>query len=108
MEVDDDRKLFVIFHFFTRIVEISIQIITKTIIRTNRLAPHKLAGLGTLNIIQRPEASEFMGRQPVSPYDGFGDYLYGYLYYPREKMENNEKLPVVIYLHEYDYSKGFS
>ncbi len=60
------------------------------------------------NVIRRPEPNDVMGRQPVSPYDGFGDYLYGYLYYPKEKIENKEKVPVVIYLHEYDYSKGFS
>jgi len=60
------------------------------------------------NVIPRLNSNSFMGRQPVSPYNGFGDYLYGYLYYPREKFENNEKIPVVIYLHEYDYSKGFS
>lgn len=59
------------------------------------------------SVIERPAATSFMARHPVSPYKGFGDYLYGYLYYPRE-MKTKEKLPVVIYLHEYDYSKGFS
>src|SRR5690625_6111940 len=48
-----------------------------------------------------------MERMAISPYSGFGDYLYGYLYYPKER-KNEEKMPVVIYLHEYDYSKGFS
>lgn len=76
-------------------------------------------GPGTLNssipgeekfgsVLRRPAANEFTGRQAVSPYNGFGDYLFGYLYYPREKVDQKEKLPVVIYLHEYDYSKGFS
>lgn len=60
------------------------------------------------NIIPRPPASEVMERMAVSPYRGFGDYLYGYLYYPRKEEDRKEKMPVVIYLHEYDYSKGFS
>src|SRR5690606_29012591 len=38
------------------------------------------------------------------------DYLYGYLYYPKDEdgKIKKGKLPVVIYQHEYDYSKGFS
>ncbi|MEO9052721.1 MAG: alpha/beta fold hydrolase, partial [Ginsengibacter sp.] len=67
---------------------------------------------GTL--INRPEATEQMGRLNLSPghsKPGFGDYLYGYLYYPKrleEKMKNGTaKLPVIIYLHKYDYSQGF-
>jgi dienelactone hydrolase len=60
--------------------------------------------------LTRPRANEKMGVMPVSPYNGFGDQLFGYLYYPLNvagKIKNN-KLPVVIYLHEYDYSKGFN
>ena len=51
-----------------------------------------------------------MGVMAISPYSGFGDHLYGYLYYPSDEKGNlkNEKSPVVIYLHEYDYSKGFN
>lgn len=60
------------------------------------------------SVIRRPEPTETMGRQAISPYNGFGDYLFGYLYYPRAKLEKKENMPVVIYLHEYDYSKGFS
>ena len=60
------------------------------------------------SVIDRPGSTSFMGRRAISPYAGFGDYLFGYLYYPRERVEPNEELPVVIYLHEYDYSKGFS
>ena len=58
----------------------------------------------------RPQATETMGRMPVSPYNGFGDQLFGYLYYPSNKEGNlkNDNIPVVIYLHEYDYSKGFN
>ncbi|MEO6135494.1 MAG: acyl-CoA thioester hydrolase/BAAT C-terminal domain-containing protein, partial [Ginsengibacter sp.] len=62
--------------------------------------------------LKRPAATKIMGRMAVTPYKEFGDYLYGYLYYPLEKEAeiNNgrTKLPVVVYLHEYDYSKGFS
>ncbi len=60
--------------------------------------------------LTRPRGTEKMGVMPVSPYNGFGDQLFGYLYYPLNetgKMKSNN-LPVVIYLHEYDYSKGFN
>ncbi len=60
--------------------------------------------------LTRPSGNEKMGVMPVSPYNGFGDQLFGYLYYPLNeagKIKNNN-LPVVIYLHEYDYSKGFN
>jgi len=65
-------------------------------------------GFGTF--LTRPESTAKMGRMNISPYNGFGDQLFGYLYYP---LDDNGKikskhLPVVIYLHEYDYSKGFN
>lgn len=62
------------------------------------------------SFLDRPRATETMGRMPVSPYNGFGDQLFGYLYYPKDKKGDpiNANLPVVIYLHEYDYSKGFN
>jgi len=58
----------------------------------------------------RPEPTPRMGRMAVSPYSGFGDNLFGYLYYPADAEGNlkKESLPVMIYLHEYDYSKGFN
>jgi len=58
----------------------------------------------------RPQANEKMGRMPVSPYNGFGDQLFGYLYYPagEDGGLSRDSLPVIIYLHEYDYSKGFN
>ncbi|MDD4109720.1 MAG: alpha/beta fold hydrolase [Prolixibacteraceae bacterium] len=58
----------------------------------------------------RPGATEKMGVMAISPYSGFGDQLFGYLYYPQktERTPVNNNLPVVIYLHEYDYSKGFN
>lgn len=62
--------------------------------------------------IERPEKTEKMSVMAVSPYHTFGDYLYGYLYFPKKMEEAVKKgtarLPVVVYLHEYDYSKGFS
>lgn len=62
------------------------------------------------SFLARPRATEKMGRMPVSPYNGFGDQLFGYLYYPTDKQGDlkSKNLPVVIYLHEYDYSKGFN
>ncbi|MDB4582980.1 dienelactone hydrolase family protein, partial [Draconibacterium sp.] len=58
----------------------------------------------------RPKATSTMGVMEISPYSGFGDQLFGTLYYPlNEKGEpENNHLPVVIYLHEYDYSKGYN
>ncbi|HRP31271.1 MAG TPA: alpha/beta fold hydrolase [Agriterribacter sp.] len=62
--------------------------------------------------VQRPESTSVMGRVALAPYNEFGDYLYGYLYYPKareaEIKAGTIKLPAVIYLHEFDYSKGFS
>lgn len=63
--------------------------------------------------IARPVATPRMRVMPICPYHGFGDMLFGYLYCPAEKIDKdgrptNGKLPVVIYLHEYDYAKGFS
>ncbi len=66
------------------------------------------ASFGTF--LSRPKGNEDMGVMPVSPYNGFGDQLFGYLYYPTNrtgKIKGNN-LPAVIYLHEYDYSKGFN
>lgn len=58
----------------------------------------------------RPETTDSMKVMAITPYDGFGDNLFGYLYYPanKEGEMKNKNLPIVIYLHEYDYSKGFS
>lgn len=71
----------------------------------------KNAGVGEDSFgsfIQRPRGSSGMKVMPVSPYHGFGDNLFGYLYYPAGGASGNGKgLPVVIYLHEFDYSKGF-
>jgi dienelactone hydrolase len=60
------------------------------------------------SVVSRPSATAKMGRMNITPYSGFGEYLYGYLYYPKEQVERGEQVPVVIYLHEFDYSKGFS
>lgn len=60
--------------------------------------------------LERPRADSKMGLMAISPYKGFGDQLFGYLYYPIDEKGNikSNDLPVVIYLHEYDYSKGFN
>ncbi len=62
------------------------------------------------SFLTRPQATKKMGVMPISPYYGFGDQLFGYLYYPSDENGDlkNKNLPVVIYLHEYDYSKGFT
>ena len=73
--------------------------------KNNRVDEHSFG-----SFLDRPRATATMGRMPVSPYYGFGDQLFGYLYYPAENNGDlkREDLPVVIYLHEYDYSKGFN
>jgi dienelactone hydrolase len=60
--------------------------------------------------LERPRATPEMGVMAITPYSGFGDQLFGYLYYPLDGKGNlkNKNLPIVIYLHEYDYSKGFN
>lgn len=58
--------------------------------------------------IERPRGRGKMKVMLVSPYHGFGDNLFGYLYYPEGgEAPGGKGLPVVIYLHESDYSKGF-
>ena len=61
-------------------------------------------------VLKRPLVTPRMGRMAITPYKEFGDYLYGYIYYPKDQAGNIKagKLPALIYQHEYDYSKGFS
>jgi dienelactone hydrolase len=61
-------------------------------------------------VLKRPVVTPRMGRMAITPYKEFGDYLYGYIYYPKDQAGNIKlgKLPAVIYQHEYDYSKGLS
>jgi len=61
-------------------------------------------------VLKRPIVTSRMGRMAITPYKEFGDYLYGYIYYPKDKDGNIKagKLPALIYQHEYDYSKGLS
>lgn len=71
----------------------------------------KNGGIGENNFgsfLPRPTVNSEMGVMKITPYKGFGDYLYGNLYYPIEKVKQGSKVPVIIYLHPYDYSKGFS
>jgi len=70
-------------------------------------------GIGEKKIgsfLVRPDTTSQIRVMNITPYDGFGDYLFGYLYYPTDNngVLKNKDLPVVIFLHEYDYSKGFS
>jgi len=62
------------------------------------------------SFLPRPAETAQMGVMKVTPYHGFGDYLYGNLYYPKGKVKPgvSAKFPLIIYLHPYDYSKGFS
>jgi dienelactone hydrolase len=62
------------------------------------------------SFLVRPQATKKMGAAAISPYNGFGDQLFGYLYYPLNDRGSplSAKMPVVIYLHEFDYSKGFN
>lgn len=60
------------------------------------------------SVLKRPAANEKTGLMRITPYSGFGDYLYSNLYYPRAQADAGKKVPVLIYLHENDYSKGYS
>jgi dienelactone hydrolase len=62
------------------------------------------------SFLVRPPATKTMGMAAIAPYNGFGDQLFGYLYYPANEAGSlrSKKTPVVIYLHEFDYSKGFN
>ena len=73
----------------------------------------KDAGIGEQSagtLLKRPNETKSMKIMAITPYKGFGENLFGYLYYPVDNKGNikDEKLPIMIYLHEYDYSKGFS
>lgn len=62
------------------------------------------------SFLERPRATKKMGVAAIAPYNGFGDQLFGYLYYPKrdDGSPPSEPMPVVIYMHEFDYSKGFN
>jgi dienelactone hydrolase len=62
------------------------------------------------SFLVRPAATRKMGMAAIAPYNGFGDQLFGYLYYPvkEDGTLQSDKTPVVVYLHEFDYSKGFN
>lgn len=62
------------------------------------------------SFLVRPQGTKEMGVAAIAPYNGFGDQLFGYLYYPINEQGSlkSDKTPVVIYLHEFDYSKGFN
>ncbi len=61
------------------------------------------------DVILRPGKSEKVGQIVVGPYHSFGDYLYGNLFFPitPDGKPTKNKVPVVIFLHEYDYTTGF-
>ena len=61
------------------------------------------------DVILRPGKTN-VGRIVVGPYHTFGDYLYGNLYFPidEHKQPLPGKKPVIIFLHEYDYSTGYA
>ena len=50
-----------------------------------------------------------MGKVTISPYNSFGDYLRGDLYFPKKPDEEKPggKLPVIIWLHPYSYNSGY-
>lgn len=66
-------------------------------------------------MIKRPKPSDDeIGWVSIGPnfgQKGFGEQIYGYLYYPKafeEGMKSGKKkLPIVIFLHKYNYSNGF-
>ncbi|MFC2087414.1 dienelactone hydrolase family protein [Bacteroidota bacterium] len=75
----------------------------------NKTEPHENWGWDYGHEIGQPRTTNNMGRMEFGP---FGDMITGYLYYPvNSKGEMDlpaEKVPAMIYLHEYDYSKAFT
>ena len=51
-----------------------------------------------------------MGRFIIGPYQSFGDYIHGNLYYPVDEQgkPTGDRLPGVVFLHEYAYPTGFA
>jgi pimeloyl-ACP methyl ester carboxylesterase len=48
-----------------------------------------------------------IGNMLICPYNAMGDYLYANLYYPVKHVEENRKIPVVVFLHTYSTATGF-
>lgn len=61
------------------------------------------------SIIGRPEPKNGVAKY-YGPYTSFGDHLPVRVYFPKNKQGEieNKKYPVVIYLHEYAHSTGYS
>jgi len=59
--------------------------------------------------IGRESARPTMGKITIAPYNSFGEYLRGDLYFPKEENEEKpkKKLPVIIWLHPYSYNSGY-
>lgn len=63
--------------------------------------------------IGRPQETNDMKRAVLHPYQGVGDCVEAYLYYPAGRDDHaaggeSTKLPVLVYLHGYSYPTGFS
>lgn len=56
-------------------------------------------------MLERPEETTTMGRKVVP---GIGDMGHGFLYYPKSSIEKGGKVPVLLYLHDYSFSSGFT
>ncbi|WP_297338194.1 hypothetical protein [Algoriphagus sp.] len=48
-----------------------------------------------------------IGKMLICPYNSMGDYLFANLYYPENSVKENQKIPVVIFLHTYSTATGF-
>lgn len=44
----------------------------------------------------------------IAPYTSMGDHLSGSIYVPKNKLKSGEKIPVVIYLHQYAFNHGYA
>jgi len=56
-------------------------------------------------MITRTDRNSEMGRS-VLP--GIGEKGHGFLYYPQKKIGKGEKVPLLLYLHDYSFSSGFT
>lgn len=50
---------------------------------------------------------EEIGEMLICPYNAMGDYLFANLYYPKNIVNQKNKIPAVIFLHSYSTATGF-
>lgn len=72
---------------------------------------HKQSDDYMADVITHPELDTAIKEMVIGPYNALGEYLWGNIYFPPgTKIETGtpkEKLPLVIFLHEYSHGTGY-